>query len=362
MKICIPIFLFSFALTQCFCQTIKDKKSYPYLDSLSTTLEKGAYPNIDAIAISQNGKTCYEKYLNGFNKNSLHDSRSSFKSVTGILIGIAIDKGYIKDIHQKVYSFFPEYTNYGNWDSRKTSMTIQNLLEMKSGYHCEEWNGTIDCEAEMSNSADWIKFCLDLPLKNAPGSTWAYSSINTMILGGIIAQASKMSVSQFADKFLFKPLGITNYRWTKDPAGHEMTSGSFYIRPIDMVKIGELLLTNGVVKGKRIVSEKWLHEATGRITKIENFSNVKISKNTTAIPQPTYYGYTWYNEEIQTNTFKYNIVFASGNGGQYIMVVSKLNLVISFTGNSYNSSRSKLPFDILIRYILPQFDSERSGY
>jgi len=353
MKKYICLLVLSFSLTQCFCQNSENKHSNDFLDSLSITLGNGTYPNIDAIAISRNGKIRYEKYLNGFNKDSLHDSRSSFKSITGILIGIAIDKGYIKNIYQKVYSFFPEYKNYSNKDTGKDSMTIKNLLEMKSGYNCEEWNGTIDCEAEMSNSGDWIKFCLDLPLKDAPGSVWAYSSINTMILGGIIAHASKMTVSEFADKFLFKPLGIVNYRWSKDPMGHEMTSGSFYILPGDMIKIGELMRNNGSFKGKRIISEKWINEATSRITKIENFSNVRISKNTTAIPQPTYYGYTWYNEEIQTNKFKYNILFASGNGGQYIMVVNKLNLVISFTGNSYNSSKSKLPFDILIKYILP---------
>jgi CubicO group peptidase (beta-lactamase class C family) len=361
MKKYIGFFFFSFVLTQSFCQTSKDKSSDGLLDSLSIALQNGKYSNVDAVVISQNGKVCYEKYFNGFTRDSLHDSRSSFKSITGLLIGIAVDKGYIKNIHQRAYSFFPEYQNYNNWDNRKDSITIQNLLEMKSGYNCEEWNGTIDCEAEMSSSNDWIKFCLDAPLKNDPGKVWAYSSINTMILGGIIANASKMTVTQFADKFLFKPLGIINYRWSKDPVGHEMTSGSFYTLPTDMIKIGELMLNKGSFQGKKVISEKWVNEAAQRITKIESFSNVRISKNTTAIPQPTYYGYTWYNEEIVTNKFKYNVVFASGNGGQYIMMVSELNLVISFTGNSYNSSRSKLPFDILIKYILAHFDNERHG-
>jgi CubicO group peptidase (beta-lactamase class C family) len=315
------------------------------LDSIAITGNNGTYPNLDGVTITKGGKLIFETYFHGLSKNSLHDSRSSFKSVTGLLIGIAIDKGFIKNVHEKVYTFFPEYKPYGNWNSLKDSMTIEHLLEMKSGFDCEEWEGSKDCEDDMETKPDWIKFCLDLPLKNKPGSQWDYTSINAMLLGGIIAHATHLTVSDFADKYLFKPLGITNYRWTKDPLGHETTAGSFYISPGDMNKIGQLVLNDGVFKKM----------TEGRI-KIENFSNVRISKNKTAIPQPTYYGYLWYNEEIKTKKFKHNIVFASGNGGQYIMVIRDLDLVVTFSGNSYNSSKSKLPFDILIKYVLPYFD------
>ncbi|MDR6763673.1 CubicO group peptidase (beta-lactamase class C family) [Flavobacterium sp. 2755] len=328
------------------------------LDDISTAVNKGLYPNVEGLVITKNGKPIYEKYFHGFKKDSLHDSRSAFKSVAGLLAGIAIDKGFIKNVNEKVYSFFPEYKPYGNWNVLKDSMTVENLLEMKSGFDCEEWNGDKDCEDEMQNTQDWIKFCLDLPLKNKPGSQWDYTSINAMLLGGIIAHSSKMTVSDFADKYLFKPLGITSYKWTKDPLGHETAAGSFYISTNDMNKIGQLVLNDGVFNGKRIVSKKWIKAMTEKRHKIENFSNVGISKNKIAIPQPAYYGYTWYNEEVKTENFKYNIVFASGNGGQYIMVVKDLNLVVSFTGKSYNSSKSKLPFDILTSYVLPYFDKQ----
>lgn len=328
------------------------------LDDISFEVNKGTYPNLEGLIITQNGKPIYEKYFHGFLKDSLHDTRSAFKSVAGILIGIAIDKGFIKNVNEKVYSFFPDYKPYGNWNVLKDSMTIEHLLEMKSGFDCEEWNGDKDCEDDMETKQDWIKFCLDLPLKNKPGSQWDYTSINAMLLGGIIAHTSHMTVSDFADMYLFKPLGINNYRWTKDPMGHETSAGSFYISTRDMNKIGQLVLNDGVFDRERIVSKKWIRVMTEKRHKIEDFSNVRISKNKTAIPQPTYYCYTWYNEEVKTEKFKYNIVFASGNGGQYIMVVRDLNLVVSFTGNSYNSSKSKLPFDLLTNYILPYFDQK----
>ena len=345
-------------LTVFFSTAHSQKIATNKLDDISIAGNNGTYPNLEGVTITKHGKLIYENYFHGLSKDSLHDTRSAFKSITGILIGIAIDKGFIKNVNEKVYAFFPEYKPLGNWDILKDSMTIEHLLEMKSGFDCEEWNGDKDCEDDMETKEDWIKFCLDLPLKNKPGSQWDYTSINAMLLGGIIAHSSHMTVSDFADMYLFKPLGITNYRWTKDPMGHETTAGSFYISPGDMNKIGQLALNEGVFNGKRIVSRKWVKIMTERRHKIEDFSNVRISKNKTAIPQPTYYGYTWYNEEVKTGKFKYNIVFASGNGGQYIMVIKDLNLVVTFSGNSYNSSKSKLPFDIMIKYILPYFDQK----
>jgi CubicO group peptidase (beta-lactamase class C family) len=354
MKLFITLILFVIFCTSANAQKIPANR----LDSIMIAVKNGYYPNLEAITITQHDKLIFEQYFNRFRKDSLHDTRSSFKSVAGILIGIAIDKGFIKNVHEKVYSFFPEYKPHGNWNILKDSMTIEHLLEMKSGFDCEEWDGAKDCEDDMENTQDWIKFCLDLPLKNKPGTQWDYTSINAMLLGGIIAHAAHMTVSDFTDKYLFKPLGITNYRWTKDPLGHETLAGSFYISPIDLNKIGQLVLNDGVFNKRRIVSRKWVKIITEGITRIENFSNVSISKNKTAIPQPTYYGYTWYNEEIKTNKFRHNIIFASGNGGQYIMVIRDLHLVATFTGNSYNSSKSKLPFDIMIKYILPYFDEK----
>jgi len=351
-KLILLIFILLFELTA------SAQSGFPKLDSIDIFAKNGTYPNLDAIVVSQHGKIVFQSYYNAQTKDSLHDTRSAFKSITGILIGIAVDKGFIKSLNQKVYDFFPNYQKPKVWDKRKDSMTIEHLLTMKSGFNCEEWNGDKDCEDDMVTTNDWIKFCLDLDLKNSPGSKWDYTSINTMLLGGIIANASHMTVSEFAEKYLFNPLNITKYIWTKDPLGHELTAGSFYMLPTDMIKIGQLVLDNGIYGGKRIVSAKWIVQMTKRITLIDDFSNVRISKNKNAIPQPTYYGYKWYNEQVKTKEFDYNIIFASGNGGQYIMVIKDLNLVVAFTGNSYGSAKSKLPFDVMIKYVLPTFNKK----
>ena len=148
----------------------------PLLDSITLKIENKSYPNVHSVLISHNGLTVYEKYFEPYTRDSLHDTRSSFKSITSILVGIAIDRGFIKGLDQKVYGFFPEYQRFQHWDSRKAEMTLRNLLEMKAGFDCEEFNGTKDCEEEMSRSEDWVKFSLDLPLSHRPGEHWSYNS------------------------------------------------------------------------------------------------------------------------------------------------------------------------------------------
>ncbi|WP_184547640.1 serine hydrolase domain-containing protein [Mucilaginibacter sp. FT3.2] len=326
------------------------------LDSITRAIEKQEYTNVNSVLISKGGKTVYEHYFNGFTADSLHDSRSSFKSITSLLLGIAIDKGLIRSVDEKVYSFFPEYKSFNNDDERKKLITIKNLLEMRSGFDCDEWiDDGKDCESDMEKTKDWVKFSLDLPIKNDPGTVWNYTSCNPMIISGIISNAAHMSVMEFAKQYLFEPLGITNYRWTVDPAGHAATPGSFFVLPGDMLKIGLMVKSNGLWHGKRIVSEKWLKQSTAATIPIPGFSFTKISRSKTAIPQPAYYGYYWYNEQVKTKNYAEDVLFASGNGGQYIMVIKKMDLVVVFTQGNYNNRKAKQAFDILTRYIIPAF-------
>ncbi|WP_186452613.1 serine hydrolase domain-containing protein [Chitinophaga polysaccharea] len=315
------------------------------------------YTDIHSILISKDGILCYEQYFNGWARDSLHDLRSSFKSITSLLMGIAIDKGFIQNVHQKVYSFFPGYIDFTAGDSLKKNMTIKDLLNMQSGFDCEEFNDGKDCETDMVATKDWLKFSLHLPMKNPPGKVWAYTSCDPMIVGGIISQAAKMPVMEFAEKYLFHAMGITNYRWTVDPSGHGMTAGSFYMRPADMLKIGMLVAQNGIWEDHRIVSESWLNASRQTLIPIPGFSFMKSSRSPVATAQQTYYGYYWYTENIKTPTYGEEIQLASGNGGQYIMIIKRLNLVVVFTQGNYNSWKAKRAFDLLARYILPAYDN-----
>lgn len=324
----------------------------PLLIKMTDDVNHQVYRGMNSIIISRGNNVLYERYFNGFTRDSLHDSRSSFKSITSILIGIAIDKGFIKGINQHITDFFQENKALRT-DKLKSKVTIKDLLEMRSGIDCEEFNDTKICEDEMTQSKNWVKFSLDIPMKTSPGKQWSYSSVNPVICSGIIAKATGMSVAEFARKYLFDPLGISNYRWTFDSTGNAMTAGSFYILPMDMLKIGQLIENKGVWNGKRIVSEEWIAESTKCDISIPGFSFMKSSRSKVGIPQPTYYGFYWYRESLKTNDFAEDLLFASGNGGQYIFILKNLDLIVIFTQGNYNSYKAKQAFEILARYIIP---------
>lgn len=322
------------------------------LKEMEGAIRAGSYPKIHGLLIAQKGQTIYEQYFDGFTADSLHDTRSSFKSVTSILVGIALDKGFIRNIDEKVHTYFPDDTAFAR-HALKRQMTIRNLLEMRSGLDCDEWNNSKDCESAMERSHDWVRFSLAVPVGERPGTKWAYTSCAPMIVGGILEKATGMSVMQFANKYLFRPMGIETYRWTTDPAGHGMTAGSFYMKPADMLKIGQMVLDHGQWHGKRIVSAQWLRQSVHGSIAIPDGSFVKTSRTTAAIPQPVYYGFYWYNELIKTKTGTYPAIFASGNGGQYVIVIEPLQMVVVFTQGNYGSRTAKQAFDMLARYILP---------
>lgn len=329
------------------------------LSQMTDSIFTNYYPGIHSVLVADDKNLVYERYFNGYSRDSLHDSRSSFKSITSLLVGIAIDKGFIKDVNQKVFEFFPEYTSLRT-DKFKKLLTIKNLLEMKSGFDCEEFNDTKDCEEEMSLSKNWVNYAVDLPMKDKPGEIWSYTSIDPVILSGVISKATKMSVIDFAAKYLFEPLGISKYQWTTDPSGNAMTAGSFYIRPADMLKIGQLVKDKGIYNRKQVVSKEWIERSTLCDIAIPDFSFIKSSKSKIASAQPAYYGFYWYRETIKTDNIQENVLFASGNGGQYIFIIKSLNLTVVFTQGNYRSFKAKQAFEILAKYILPAFKPEKS--
>ena len=324
------------------------------LSKMTEDIHKETYTGIHSVLVAKGGKLSYQQYFNGFTADSLHDMRSAFKSVTSLLVGIAIDHGMIKDETQLVHTFFPENKAFVT-DPLKRKITIKDLLEMRSGFDCDEWDDGKDCESDMERSRDWVQFSLGLPMKNQPGKVWAYTSCDPMIIGGIISKVSGMTIINFAKKYLFEPLGIKNYRWTVDSKGQATTAGSFFIRPADIMKIGQLVLNKGMWNGRCLISEKWISRSTTANILIPDYSFVKISQSTVATPRPAYYGYYWYNEEIVTGGKTYKAIIASGNGGQYIILIRELDLVAVFTQGNYGSWKAKKAFDLLTKYIIPSY-------
>ncbi len=292
------------------------------------------YERVDAVLILRNNKLVYEEYFHGFDKAVEHNMFSAGKSVSSILTGIAIDKGFIENVNVPIVELLPEYSNYKNPDVRKNNITIEHLLNMTSGLDCDDWVKHTD--EQMSKSKDGVKFTLDLPMASDPGTNGSYCTGCALLLGKIIENQSKMDLSEFADKYLFGPLDIKSYRWSWIKDGEILGAGHLFLRPRDMAKIGSLMLNEGSWNNERIVSKEWVSKSSQNLIKIrDRFDG---------------YGYLWWKLTFKNNIETY---FASGNGGQDIFVIPSQNMVVVFTTGNKNTSLGLNNFNMMSQYILP---------
>ncbi|GAB1359033.1 hypothetical protein MASR1M31_08120 [Porphyromonadaceae bacterium] len=194
----------------------------------------------------------------------------------------------------------------------------------------------------MSNSDDWVRFTLNLPMIDCAGGKGMYCSGNPIVLGRIIEKTTQQTVPEFAKKNLFGPLGIKNWIWNFKPdKSSSETFCQVYLTPRDMVKFGLLYLNNGNWNGRQIISKEWIDQS--------------LKKH--SVVQGVNYGYLWWNKYLDADGVRYYSYAAQGNGGQKIYIFQELNMVIVITGGNYNTQS---PSDELIRkHILPSFNKRQ---
>src|ERR1017187_2275680 len=244
------------------------------IKDLFERINDNTYKNIHSVLLVKNGKLVVEAYFPGqdsegqfhaFQRDTLHEMHSATKSVNSILIGIAIDQHLIRSVDEKISNFFPEYSDIFT-NKGKDVICLKDLLSMTAGLSWDEWNYP-DTDprndlAMMASRADFFRYVLEKPIATTPGTKFVYHSGISLMLGEIIYKASGLRADKFAGRYLFSPLGITNYSWGKAPNGVVNTLGGLALRPRDMAKIGHLFLNGGRWQGKQIVSEKWVKEST----------------------------------------------------------------------------------------------------
>ncbi len=294
-----------------------------------------------SVLLVKNDQLILEEYFDGNSVAEPHDLRSTSKSIRSILMGIAIENGFIDDINDPISKYLHHPIPKKNLDQRKTAITIRHLLTMSSGLDCNDWDKkSKGQEDRVYKKKDWLQYTLDLPMVNDPGSVSNYCSMGVVLIAEIISQASGMTIDQFAEKYLFTPLGITNVSWGHTSDKEVIPSGKrLYMTPRDMAKIGQLILNEGMWNGKQLVPKRWIQEATTPKTKITGID----------------YGYLWWNIPFSVNGKVVVSKTATGNGGQYIMVIPEMDMVAVFTGGAYNSQEDKLPFAIVKDVFLKSF-------
>jgi CubicO group peptidase (beta-lactamase class C family) len=285
----------------------------------------------------------------GYDMNDLHVLCSATKSVTSALFGIAIDKGYINSIEQKVFDFFPEYADLLAHKSNKRKMTIKHLLTMTSGLtYDDESLPYTDPNNDMNrffSSSDPIKFLLAKPLFAEPGAVFDYNNCNTNIIGQIISKAVNKRIDVFAKEYLFTKLGIEQQQWQIVRNNVVLCSGDLHLRPRDMAKFGLLFLNEGEWKGEQIISSEWCDISTAVFLNPNDYTN--------EFPWANGYGFQWWQKTFSYNSKSYNSYFASGWGGQIIIIIPELNLVIVTTAGYWYEAETISPFSIVSDYIIP---------
>jgi CubicO group peptidase (beta-lactamase class C family) len=172
-------------------------------------------------------------------------------------------------------------------------------------------------------SDNWVTFALDQPFEEEPGGRMVYSTGTSHLLSVILTRATGMSTREFATEFLFDPLDIRIGGWDRDPQGYYMGGNNLAISPLSLLKIGNLMLNRGSYNGEQLVSESWIADSFDIYTR-SNYNDYD-------------YGYMWWQKPAGTK----DVIFAWGNGGQYIMMLPELNAVISITSDLGRSNGSR---------------------
>lgn len=288
------------------------------LDSLNKKLsDLVSIGPINSILVSINGDIIAEHYFRGMNSGRTHNIKSASKSILSILIGIAIDKDYIESLDETIDRYFPEYFAQ-NPDSVKQSITIRDLLTMRGGL--ESTSGSNYGGWVMSSN--WVNNKLNRPIVGTPGIDRIYSTGTTHLLSVILTKATGLSTLAFSNKYLFNEMGVRMGGWDRDPQGFYLGGNNMALRPSDMIKIGQLMMDVGNYNGNQLVSKEWV---------------VKSVIPLTGMLRDVNYGYLWFRKM----SGDYHMVYAWGNGGQFIMILPEIRTVIAITSqNIVNVPRS----------------------
>ncbi len=262
------------------------------------------------IIIVRNGRKVLDASFAPYPQETPHIIHSCTKTITATLIGIAIDKGYLDSVDQKVLDFFPG-KKIDNRDAAKEKMTIEHLLTMSTGFQCEdsykfEWAGL----RTMMRQPIWADYVLGLPMIHEPGERFEYCNGASYLLTAILQKATGMTALDFANENLFGPLGITGVEWMMDRSGINTGWGNIVMAPADLAKIGYLFLHKGNVDGKQIVSREWMEES--------------VKPHIVAGTLSDSYGY-----QVWPNDMGYYMML--GHAGQYVFVHPDENMVTVVT-------------------------------
>jgi CubicO group peptidase (beta-lactamase class C family) len=323
------------------------------LAQMEQSVRQGDFKQVTSVLISRKGKLAFEGYFDDAGLEGLRNTRSATKSVTGMLIGIAIDRRLLQGTQATIQSFFPDKLPVQNPDARKDRITVEDFLTMSSLLECNDENEfSRGNEERMYLVEDWVRFTLDLPIRGFPdwsikpadspyGRSWSYCTAGATTLGAVLERATKQGVPDFARDNLFVPLGINHVKWQFQPLGTAMTGGGLNLRSRDLLKLGQLYLDGGMFAGKRVVSSDWVARS------ITPHAHAR---------EDTDYGYLLWLPTFHVAGHDFRGFAMYGAGGNKVYVFPREQMVVVVTTNNFRvQGAASLTDKLLTEQILPAF-------
>jgi CubicO group peptidase (beta-lactamase class C family) len=344
----------------------------PAIRKLDEEFRAGKHGYVDSMLIVRNGRLAFEAYYendyqtinadlitaesgpwNYYDVNwhpfrdgsDLHTVQSSTKSFMSALVGIAIDRGDLSGIDTTLGVLLPHREIV---DPEKSAITLDNILTMRPGFEWEEdisyWDPRND-GIQVESKNDWVAYLLNKPLAHDQGTTYKYNSTNTQLMSEIVSTAIGKPLNEYAEQFLFGPIGIKDYFWKDAPEGFKDAAGGLYLKARDFARFGLLFARAGDWNGEQILPAEWVTRS----------SHPFVADTDPADPDFNVgYGYQWwiYEDGSDGRPFMYG---SWGWGGQFALVVPELDLVGVFTGwNIYADADYEYAFRLFYeRVVIP---------
>lgn len=319
------------------------------INALAQRLESNSIPGFSSLLIVREGYLAFERYFNGSSRADVHTMQSVSKSVTSLIAGIAADQGKL-DVNASIFDVLPTYQDLTLGDPRKRSVTIRQLLEMRSGINFYESPYQGSPLERLNNSRDdWVRIALEPAMNANPGELWQYNSGGVIVIAAAMRRLTGVPFHVYARTQLFSRIGVTSALWYVsyyDSLAH--AGGGLNLTAPDLARIGYLVLRNGHWGSDTIVSEAWLRASLTPVTNgVANYG------------RRTDYGRLWWSFPLDANGSTANrnetIYAGIGNLNQWLFVIPRYDLVVAVTGQSNASSAASFFFSDILPAIRPNY-------
>ncbi len=309
------------------------------MERVASAIEEGRLGEVKAVIVEQGGEIVYEQYFGGAAAEDRHDIRSAGKSITALVLGQAIAEGHIASLDETPLAALGAPEEY-------SAISLRDLVTMSSALNCNDWDEkSPGHEDKMYPKREWTPHALAIPLRpnyerDRNGVGWfSYCTAGVFLAGRYIARQAAEPFDEYVQRSLFSPLGISDVKWKRSRAGEVQAGGQIEMRPRDLVRIGRLVLDNGVYNGQQLVPAAWIEEMLTPYVRATDSDD---------------YGYLWWLRAYRYGESAMPGWYMLGNGGNTVAVFEELDAVVTVVATNYNEpGMHQIARDIIERGALP---------